>query len=129
MNAPEIKSKCHWIEGLASAKGYYAPKVTVYINWIGYDLTVSVEYRTEASASTKNHFVHVSCEEGLEAAFEMAVSHVSNLPSIEDAKRNEFIAAVGRLIDKGRDIGIQVDFLNPLNEMMTKLSSNIITKQ
>jgi hypothetical protein len=36
---------------------------------------------------------------------------------------------MGRLIDQGRDIGMEVEFMNPLTEMMGKLSTNIITKE
>ena len=60
--------------------------------------------------------------------FTKVETYIANLPSITDARRDAFIAAVGKLIDQGRDIGIEVDFLNPLTDMMTKLSSNILTK-
>ena len=51
------------------------------------------------------------------------------MKSILDAKKEAFIAAVGRLIDQGRDIGIDIEYMNPLTEMMGKLSTNIITKE
>ena len=44
-------------------------------------------------------------------------------------KKKDFITAMGRLIDQGRDIGMEVEFMNPLTEMMGKLSTNIITKE
>ena len=34
--------------------------------------------------------------------------------------------SLGRLIDQGRDIGIEVDFLNPLTAMMKKLATNAL---
>jgi hypothetical protein len=44
-------------------------------------------------------------------------------------KKKDFITSMGRLIDQGREIGMQMEFMNPLTEMMGKLSTNIITKE
>lgn len=129
MTPTEIKAEAERVAASCAAKGYYNPKIVVYINWIGYDLTINLEYRTDAHSQIKNKFFYGSCDAGMEALFAKAEDHITNMPSIEDAKRDAFIAAVGKLIEHGRDIGIEVDFLNPLTDMMTKLSSNIITKQ
>lgn len=129
MTPAEIKSECERIAQICANKGYYMPKVTVYINWIGYDLTVNLYYRVDAHSKQIDSFFHGSCEDGLENLFAQANECAANLQSITDAKRDAFIAAVGRLIDQGKDVGIDVDFLNPLTKMMEKLSTNIITKQ
>ena len=62
-------------------------------------------------------------------AFEAAVQFVANRPTVEQANLNEFMAALGKVIDIGRDNGIEVDFLNPLVATMKRLSENIITDQ
>lgn len=129
MNPTEIKAEAARIAAVCAAKGYYNPKIVVYVNWIGYDLTVNLFYRTDAHSAQVDKFFHGSCEEGIEALFAKAEQHVANLKSIDDAKRDAFIAAVGKLIYHGKDIGIEVAFLNPLTAMMETLSSNIITKQ
>lgn len=129
MTPAKIGEECLRIETFLRGKGYYMPKVTVYVNWIGYEMTICVETRTDAYASCKNHFVHGTYESGFEELFDKAQSYAESMKSIEDAKRDAFIAAVGKLIDQGREIGVEVDFLNPLTEMMTKLSSNILEKK
>jgi len=129
MNATQIKAEANRIAELCAAKGYYNPKIVVYINWIGYDLTVNLFYRTDAHSAQVDKFFHGSCDEGIEALFADAEQHVADLKSIDDAKRDAFISAVGRLIDQGKEIGMDVAFLNPLTDMMEKLSSNIITKE
>jgi hypothetical protein len=128
MTPVQIAAEISRIEALAAAKGYYDPTMTVRMNWIGYELSSEVTLRTSAYSSENSKYIHVSYEDGFSALFSQMEHHISTVPSIEDAKRDAFIAAVGRLIDQGKEIGIQVDFLNPLTEMMTKLSSNIITK-
>ena len=127
MTPTEIMIAAIALEVKVAAKGYYMPQVTSYINWIGYDLTVNLEYRTAAGEPSKNQFFHEGVDdEGFGILFERANAFADGLPSIQDAKRNDFIASIGRLIDKGREIGIEVEYMNPLTEMMGKLSTNII---
>lgn len=54
---------------------------------------------------------------------------VADLPTPEERATREFQAALGKLIDLGRENGIAVDFLNPLTEMAKRLSENAITDQ
>lgn len=126
MTPSKIMAAAIALEQKVAAKGYYMPKVTSYIRWIGYDLTINLEYRTAAGEPTKYHFSHGTVSEGFETLFARANAFADGLPSIQEAKRNDFIASIGRLIDQGREIGIEVEFMNPLTEMMGKLSTNII---
>jgi hypothetical protein len=51
---------------------------------------------------------------------------VDAIPSAEQRAHDAFTKSLGRLIDQGRDIGIEVDFLNPLTAMMQKLATNAL---
>jgi len=51
---------------------------------------------------------------------------VDAIPTAEERAHQAFTASLGRLIDQGRDIGIEVDFLNPLTAMMEKLATNAL---
>lgn len=129
MTPAKIVAECQRLEALANSKGYYNTRVCVYFNWISYDFSINVETRTDADARARDNFFHGVAADGFNAVFQKAEAHIDSLQSIQDAKRDAFIAAVGKLIDQGRDIGIEVDFLNPLTDMMTKLSSNILEKK
>ena len=129
MNPVEIKLEIKRLEAVAAAKGYYLPKITLRLNWVGYELNADIEFRTDANATKKNEWIYATYEDGFAVLLRGVEAKITSLPSIEDAKRDAFIAAVGRLIDQGKDIGIDVKFLNPLTKMMEKLSTNIITKQ
>ena len=50
-------------------------------------------------------------------------------PDANKRHLHEFMGALGKLIDKGRDLGIPVDFVNPLTDTMKRLSENVITDQ
>jgi hypothetical protein len=62
----------------------------------------------------------------LDTAMTEALTWIAQIPSQAEREHNAFIRQVGRLIDSGRDIGIDVAFLNPLTDMMTRLSENIL---
>ena len=51
---------------------------------------------------------------------------VDAIPSEEERAHQDFTKSLGRLIDQGREIGIEVDFLNPLTSMMEKLATNAL---
>jgi len=129
MNPVEIKAEIDRLEAVAAAKGYYLPKITVRLNWVGYELNADIEVRADANATNKSEWIYATYEEGFAVLLQRVESKIASLPSIEDAKRDAFIAAVGRLIEQGRDIGMEVEFLNPLTAMMEKLSTNILTVQ
>jgi len=129
MNPVEIKFEIERLEAVAAAKGYYLPKITLRLNWVGYELNADIEVRVDANTLNKSEWIYATYEDGFAVLLQRVEAKIASLPSIEDAKRDAFIAAVGRLIDQGKDIGIDVKFLNPLTKMMEKLSTNIITKQ
>ena len=58
--------------------------------------------------------------------FAEANTWIEAIPTADERAHQAFTASLGRLIDQGRDIGIEVDFLNPLTAMMTKLATNAL---
>jgi len=60
-------------------------------------------------------------------ALSKAVKFIGELPSAEQAKLQDFMGKLGRLIDIGKSEGIPVDFVNPLVKTMKRLSENVIT--
>jgi len=96
-----------------SVKAFEAP--LVYMHWDDPNMTYG---RTEI---TRDRDISVAIDE----AFEL----IANLPSLEDRKREQFMTALGRVIDLGRENGIDVDFINQLTATMKRLSENVITHQ
>jgi len=62
-------------------------------------------------------------------AFANAEAYIAAMPDAEQRKLHEFMGALGKVIDLGRENGIEVSFVNPLVETMKRLSENIITHQ
>lgn len=58
-----------------------------------------------------------------------AAAFIEAQPSLEETKFNEFMGALGGVIDLGKENGIEVEHLNPLMATMKKLSENALTDQ
>ena len=58
-----------------------------------------------------------------------AEAFLDALPSADQHYKQEFLQALGNVIDLGRERGIEADLLNPLVASMKKLSENVITDQ
>lgn len=130
MNAAELLSEAQRLEKKILDKGYIVPSVTFKINWLGDDLSASLSYQINSEYDSKKHvYPKGSVKNGWEPIIKQMDDHIDAMISVKEAKKNEFISAMGRLIDQGREIDIDVEYMNPLTEMMGKLSTNIITKE
>ena len=130
MNAAELLSEAQRLEKKILDKGYIVPSVTFKIHWLGDDLSASMSYQSSSDyASAKQIYPSASLEDGWELIISRLDNHIDALISVSEAKKKDFITAMGRLIDQGREIGMEVEYMNPLTEMMGKLSTNIITKE
>lgn len=60
-------------------------------------------------------------------ALDKAAEFIAKQPDAATAKLQDFMTALGGVIDIGRQHGIEADYLNPLVASMKKLSENVIT--
>lgn len=67
--------------------------------------------------------------DNIEEALENARKIIKAIPPKAEREKAEFTRLLANVIDKGRSIGIEVDYLNPLTETMKRLSENAITYQ
>ena len=68
-------------------------------------------------------------DDTFEGVLAKAAEFIANLPSKSDMAKADFQKDLAKLIDKGSEIGIEVEFMNPLTAAMKALSENIITDQ
>jgi hypothetical protein len=127
MNATDILREAIRLENLLTSKGFTATKVEISINFSVRELTANIAYK--AGGSHEYHFIHIEALDGFAALLQDAEDYINGLKSVDEIARDAFIASLGRLIDQGREVGVEVDFLNPLTALMDKLSFNILTKE
>jgi len=124
MNAYDILREITRLEKLLANKGFTAPKIEISGGFSARELTSNIAYK--AGGSSEYKFIHVEALDGFKSVIADTEDYINGLKSVAEIQRDAFVASVGRLIDQGRDIGIEVDFLNPLVDMMGKLSHNIL---
>jgi hypothetical protein len=127
MNASDILREITRLEKLLTNKGFTAPKIEITVGFSTRELTANISYK--AGSEVQYKFIHLEADDGFEGLIADIGEYIYDLKSVADIQRDAFVAAVGRLIDQGKDIGMEVEFLNPLTAMMDKLSSNILTKE
>lgn len=108
------------------AKGLVAPKATLMVK-AHEELTVYLEWSDKSTA----YGTAYDCFRGdtITQAFARAEAFIAARPSAEQARMNEFLGALGKVIDLGNQYGIDADYMNPLVASMKKLSENVITFQ
>lgn len=125
MDSDLIQEKMDDLSRAMLAKGLRNPRAVVmteahvapcvYMNWGVYQ--------------EPDHSTEIIRDPDIGQAIEDAFTLIAALPSPEEAKRQQFMASLAKVIDLGRENGIEVDFVNPLVETMKRLSENALTYQ
>ena len=127
MNEIEIINTCKALENKLRNRNYIRPEVSANLNWIGSDINVTLKWRI-SDIDVKHEFFYGKLDQdSVFSVLAKADKFIEEMGSIEDSQKAEFIKSVGKLIDMGREINIDVAFINPLTEVMKNLSKNIIT--
>lgn len=124
MNASDILHEITRLEKLLTNKGFTAAKIEISVGFSTRELTANISYK--AGSEVQYKFIHLEALDGFESVIQDTEDYINGLKSVAEIQRDAFVASVGRLIDQGREIGVEVEFLNPLTTMMDKLSSNIL---
>lgn len=56
-------------------------------------------------------------------------TQIDKLEDVSKSEKKEWMKSLAVVIDKGKEIGVDIEYLNPLTETMKALSENIITDQ
>lgn len=131
MNTELIRSRLDASAAVMLAKGLPKPEVefTVKSNeepkiYLWWDKLFDVRSNY---GSRKN--LHSIRGESIEAMLDAADAFIAALPSAEETRHANFMAALGDVIDLGRQNNIKVEYVNPLVETMKRLSENVLTHQ
>lgn len=125
MHTDHIQEQMDNLSRAMLAKGLREPKAEVHIEAHAAPLV----FMRWGKWKEPDESVEVIRDPDIRQAIEDAFTLIANLPSPEEAKRQQFMSALGRVIDLGRENGIEVDFVNPLVETMKRLSENALTYQ
>lgn len=122
----EIRRDIDGLVILLAEKGKIGPNVSIEMHSQTERTHLWIRFKNSAQGDTK---LECACGNTVDEALDEARELIRKMPSLKDAQLHEFMSNLGKLIDVGRDYGIEVEFLNPLTETMNRLSENIITFQ
>lgn len=124
----EIYAAINPLPAMLSAKGKVKPEVFLQIEA---NARITLHMNWCKGGTYKDWDRHYECFIGdtAEETIAGAIQFINDLPDAKTARLHEFMGQLGKVIDSGRDLGVDVDFLNPLTETMKRLSENIVTYQ
>ena len=124
----EIYAAINPMPAMLSAKGKVIPQVSFQIEATA---RISLHFSWRKSGNSKEWDRCYECFLGdtADEAIAKAAEFIGNLPDAKTARLHDFMGQLGKVIDSGRDLGIDIDYLNPLTDTMKRLSENIITHQ
>jgi hypothetical protein len=109
-----------------SAKGKVKPSVDFHLE-ANARMHITVKWKKYGAASEWEQDYNVLAGNDFDECLKKAEALIHGLPSAEQARLEQFMNKLGKLIDIGKDEGVAVDFLNPLLDTMKRLSENVIT--
>lgn len=124
----EIYAAINPMPAMLSAKGKVKPVTQIQIEA---NARISVHINWSKAGARNDWDKEYKCFIGdtAEEAICEALAFITALPDAKIAKLHDFMGQLGKVIDSGRELGIDVEYLNPLTETMKRLSENIITYQ
>lgn len=123
----EIYAAINPMPAMLSAKGKVSPEVTMMANANAH-LYIHVAW-VKGGGRPYDRECEVFTADTFDEALTKAIAFINALPDAKTARLHDFMGQLGKVIDSGRDLGIDVDYLNPLTDTMKRLSDNIITHQ
>lgn len=127
MTLDEIQASCDSLTKAMSAKALKNPLVEFHATSFKSEFTVMTRYAKDREdrtgfGSDNYEFFKGSADE----AFAKAEAFIAGLPSPEQTKFLWFAKALGAAIEAGKEGGIDLKFINPLEEAMKRLSKNAL---
>ena len=123
MHEHEIKDRLDAMIKQMSEKGYVQPGANFSINQFSDTFTAWCDFKSSRNGTSRTKFFYG--DDANDAVSKLEI-HVGDLENVKSIAKKDFLESLGRVIDQGRDVGIEIEFLNPLTDAMKKLSANII---
>lgn len=124
----EIYAAINPMPAMLSAKGKVKPVTQIQIE-ANARISVHINWTKTGAKNDWDRDYQCFIGDTVEEAICEALAFITALPDAKIAKLHDFMRQLGKVIDSGRELGIEVEYLNPLTETMKRLSENIITYQ
>jgi len=121
----EIYAAINPIPAILATKGKVKPEVSFEIR-ANANIQISMNWVKDTGVQDwdRKYQVFVGSPE---EAMTKVLNFIAEMPDAKTARLHTFMAKLGAVIDDGRVLGVDVDFINPLVKTMKRLSENVIT--
>lgn len=123
MNVNDIQKRIDAMPAAMSAKGLRQPHVEFCLRG---NAPLQIMLRSAKGPQTLDHRYEWFDGSSPREILGKAEAWIANLPSAEETKRNTFLAALGKVIDLGNELGQDV---GALMSEMKRISENALTDQ
>lgn len=104
-------------------KGVISPRIQFEIESGKTSITMWLWWKEDETSGTKSELIWAS---DFEIARVKAYDFINKMPSKDERQRAEYRIAVARAIEIGKKYQIEDAAINPLREVMEKLSKNVL---
>jgi hypothetical protein len=124
----EAQAGINAMPAMLSVKGKSRPDATLSLN-ANAKAHLTLRWAKTSKAEDWDNEYQSFTSRPIAKLVENALKFIQGLPDPNVARLHDFMGQLGELIDVGKDLGIEVDYLNPLTETMKRLSENVLTHQ
>lgn len=127
MEISEIQNEVEELAGVAMEKGWRDGRASIWVKSGGIFTTVIEGEHPTLPGYGNNLFLHGDSDT-IEGAVEAGKQLAAKVDDVSLHEHKAALRRIGETIDYCKDIGLDVEFLNPLIAAMESLSENILTK-
>lgn len=128
MTIAELRAAIDPLPGKMSAKGLRLPGVVLDLS-ANEPARVFAKYAGTPASNYADDYKWMDRQCSLREQIQELSDWIDALPTIEQARLNEFREMLAKTIELGKDAGIDDALVNPLAEAMKRLSENALTDQ
>ena len=127
INANELHVAIKALQARLKARDFIDPEVSLAVStkdWRTTCLEVSFKVRDDSQYTYKSFYGDDASL--ISDSLVEAHVYVEGLKSKAELEHEEFMAMLGRVMDRAKDLGMDEHFINPLTDMMKRLASNAL---
>lgn len=127
INATELHVAIKALQARLKSREFIDPEVTLSVStkdWRTTCIEVSFKVRDDSQYTYKSFY----SDDASLVSDSLVEAHVyiEGLKSKAELEHEEFMAMLGRVMDRAKDLGMDEHFINPLTDMMKRLASNAL---
>jgi hypothetical protein len=127
INAQELHVAIKALQARLKSRDFIDPVVTLSVStedWRAVRIEVSFKVRDDSQYTYKSFYGDDASL--ISDSLVEAHVYIEGLKSKAELEHEEFMAMLGRVMDRAKDMGMDEHFINPLTGMMKRLASNAL---